>query len=205
MSFHKPTGFDSVTSGLKRLQEGAIPTDFILESSSGKTWNVHKAVLLMQSDVLFRMVTAENFAECQNGRVVLEDAADPCIDVLVAYMYSLTVKIDTCILYFEGVEDVEASKAETRILIGLCRLADLYNIEPVFDFAYFSIMGWFIYSDIDLIEIVLDTFAEFNTIPESLWEAVTKETAFFLHHKEQIDMERVHAMMKRIRSLRWMC
>ncbi|KAK4498780.1 hypothetical protein PRZ48_009290 [Zasmidium cellare] len=199
MPSYPPTGLDAVTSGLNKLQQGAMPTDFVLESSSGKTWNVHKAVLLMHSDVLFLMATSPNFVESQNGRAVLEDAADRCIDVLVDYMYSLSINLRGCFPRYGVIIDTEVTKSEASFLIGLYRLAHMYNVEAVVHQVLEELVAWFARAgtSIEIIELLLDAGAEFDSVPSELQGRLAMEMARLFDWHPRLDMDKVHSVMQK--------
>ncbi|KAF2164125.1 hypothetical protein M409DRAFT_25471 [Zasmidium cellare ATCC 36951] len=109
-----------VETALAKLRSDKEIADFTIASSSGKEWKVHKFVLFMYSDVLYRMSTSKEFMECQNGRMVLQDIQDRSVGALIDYMYSADVDLS----YLQvNLEDM------LPLYIELWRLADMYNVK----------------------------------------------------------------------------
>ncbi|KAK4498789.1 hypothetical protein PRZ48_009299 [Zasmidium cellare] len=139
----------------KTLQKETALRDFTIASQSGKEWKVHKLVLHMHSDVLYRMATSEDFIvsrssppwpelarlvsipdskiqECQTGRAVLKDVGDDCIDALVGYLYSLTVTLQLPPSRRGIPENGPGGQLTIKDCLafygGVWTLADMYNI-----------------------------------------------------------------------------
>ncbi|KAK5124251.1 hypothetical protein LTR85_001954 [Meristemomyces frigidus] len=93
------------------LYETSTQADFII-TCNGEEWKVHKAVLFMHSDVLWKMSSNESFKECREGRAVLNDDDKTHLAELIYYMYHLDYK-----------------PMALRSHVGICQLAGKYNIE----------------------------------------------------------------------------
>lgn len=92
-----------------------IFSDFIIESSEGDKFNVHRAILGAQSDV-FKAMLREDTAESQNGFVKLVDVSSDDLKFALEFIYTGTIKnIDNC----------NAS--------NLLAVADQYNIRGLWE------------------------------------------------------------------------
>lgn len=78
------------------LLADTIYSDFMIQSSEGDKFNVHKVVLMAHSEV-FKAMLRDDTAESQNGFVKLVDVSTDELKFALEFIYSGTVKnIDNC-------------------------------------------------------------------------------------------------------------
>ncbi|KAI5365920.1 Putative BTB/POZ domain-containing protein [Septoria linicola] len=129
-----------VIAGMKRMYEEGMHTDFIL-AIGDKEWKLHKTVLLMHSDVLYKMSSSEAFVESKNGRAELKDVHPQQIDSLVEFLYTGDYK-------FPGrpesarsrQESVPTAVSELKFHISMMALADMYNIPTLNEIAFETVL-----------------------------------------------------------------
>lgn len=122
-----------------------IFSDFVIESSEGDKFNVHRVILGAQSDV-FKAMLRKDTAESQNGFVKLVDICSDELKFALEFIYTGTIKnIDNCnacnllavadqynirglwklVLYILSKQLTEENALEVLII------ADMYNAESL--------------------------------------------------------------------------
>ncbi|KAK4498779.1 hypothetical protein PRZ48_009289 [Zasmidium cellare] len=177
---------DSITSvnitavfqGLFRIRDDESTTDFTLQASSGdRTYRIHKLVLLLHSQPLYRMATSPHFIECQNQTIIFQEVDDRCVQALVDFLYGQLLPHTEYIpitAYSANLGTREEIKGCVAWFSGLWRLADMYDMPILAK----SVVDGFeehveeILMDLRRLEWELDAVAEMEQFPESLWEVL---------------------------------
>lgn len=178
---------------LKKLQGESNISDFIIQSSSGREWKVHKAVLFLHSDVLYRMSVSPNFVESQSGRVVLEEFDDSVIDAMVEYFYQLKIS-------HGSPDDVKYYTNLTKLWSGLWQIADMYNIQPLMKIAVREFCRFLRVSytrQVESIDLILDAVAEIEHFPDDMWKSIVKFWVSKFSKPHGLEQNQVEALLKK--------
>ncbi|KAK4498787.1 hypothetical protein PRZ48_009297 [Zasmidium cellare] len=166
---------DAMLDGFQKLQPGGNDPDFTIASESGREWKVHKAVLLVHSNVLYEMSTSNDYAECRLGCTVIKIFEDRCIDALVNYLYNPLPCVSEYISAHNAAHlGSESSINEHRtFLIDTFNLGDMYNVAGLKQWALDRMKDWLhALPDISCVEKVVDMCFPIPNVPDEMWQAI---------------------------------
>ncbi|KAF2164119.1 hypothetical protein M409DRAFT_25465 [Zasmidium cellare ATCC 36951] len=172
---------------LGKLRHDHTLADFTIASSSGEEWRVHKLILRLHSDVLYRMSTSAEFIECQRGRVVIQEVDDRCIEAMVDFFYAGESKL--------SVESEEKGRVDKytdeglREYLGLRRdlfqLAHMYNVKAIQDDVVHSTAFWLGQAaDPHFAVRLASTMIDVEDLPEGMWEGLIDYCARHMRGEE---------------------
>jgi hypothetical protein len=92
-------------------------------------FNVHKFVLMTNSDVFHAMFSHENTKESREGRIIITDSTPTAVRQMLHYMYAGALPKNY---------DVEKDSA------ALIKIADKYEIKPLMGFNEHKLIGRFV-------------------------------------------------------------
>ncbi|KAK4498788.1 hypothetical protein PRZ48_009298 [Zasmidium cellare] len=165
----------------RKLRYDHSISDFTIESDTGKQWKVHKLVLRLHSDVLYRMSTSPEFLECQRSRVILHGIQDRHIEAMVNFFYNLPHKLSEegdCTTSVddwtdEGLKDYFTSNRD------LLQLADMYNVKELLkalvqDLEFFFNFG----GTVELTVRAASAMVKVEDVPDEMWGPLTDHLAY---------------------------
>ncbi|KAF2164121.1 hypothetical protein M409DRAFT_25467 [Zasmidium cellare ATCC 36951] len=184
---------DNVEAALKRLRDNHELADFTLVAENGKEWRVHKLVLFMHSNVLYRMSTSQNYAEGQIGCVTLKEVCADSIKAMVRYLYDPQ---DFRPYHTGSPKDYDSIKQHMHMLIGMWKLGDMYNMGRMKELArtvYLEFRGC--RNFVEHMELAIDALSELDG-PTEFWDTIRYSLKHLFESRHPYEPKDVAKMFK---------
>ncbi|PPJ54559.1 hypothetical protein CBER1_06646 [Cercospora berteroae] len=123
---------DAIQKVLQKVHISGAHGDFVL-AAGDREWKVHKLVLMMHSEVLYKMSTNEHVVESKTGRADLKDVEAEQVNALVHFMYHgdyLNPDGSRAVLWPNSI-----GPGEVDFHISMVALSDKYIVSALHQFA----------------------------------------------------------------------
>ncbi|PIA92776.1 hypothetical protein CB0940_04164 [Cercospora beticola] len=196
--FGSEVRMDAIHDVLRKILDTGAHSDFVLAVGE-KEWKVHKIVLMMHSDMLYKMSTNERFVESQSGRAVLKEVEVDQIGALVEFMYHGR---------YCGPGGREGIVEYTKFHLSMIALADRYMMPTLRAFALAVISCEIVKSN------VIERARQLYNNPETPLEIRREIVRLISHNLDELHGERLDALLDEMPHLainvlkahsRWKC
>ncbi|KAF2164123.1 hypothetical protein M409DRAFT_25469 [Zasmidium cellare ATCC 36951] len=155
------------------------PTDFILVSSTGQEFGVHRAVMAEFSPTFWNMTTNPYYDEFRTGRYVFQDYKASTVKALKCHMYDETY--DWWNMHPE---------AKALHFTELWNLAHIFLVKDLAELVMADFLHWTCPKDVtgpddsQYVHQAIGAVCENQHVPAALWQLLVDQWATFLTNEE---------------------